>query len=267
MTAATKDAYIKLAVGNQQSIAVEASEVIYDGALVGSNGSGYAQALAAGDVFLGINVDGQVDNSSGAAGDKDVLVRTEASIQKSVTGVASIEDIGKLVYATDDSTFTIVPPASGSIVGRVGGYVSSGVAIVNINVNDQMSEDGLGISGVGAVPAQLTTASALTLTAAQILSGFVRHDPSGGAATDTLPTAALLIAAIPNAAVGTKFEFVLQNDADAAETITVAAGTGGTLAGTATIAQNNSKRFLVEITNITAGSLAYNVFSLGTFVY
>lgn len=113
----------------------------------------------------------------------------------------------------------------------------------------------------------LTTASALTLTAAQLLGGLILRDPNGAGRTDTTPTAALLAAAVPGVAVGSFFEFTIRNDADAAETITVAAGSGGTTKGTMTIAQSNMKRFLVHFTNVTAGSEAYNIYSLGTVVF
>lgn len=109
----------------------------------------------------------------------------------------------------------------------------------------------------------LTTAGALTYTAAQILGGLILRDPAGAARTDTLPTATLLIAALPRAKVGDWFEFTVRNTADAAETITVASGTGGTDSGTMTIAQNNTKRFGVRIT----GSTTYDVFSLGTVIH
>lgn len=112
-----------------------------------------------------------------------------------------------------------------------------------------------------------STAGALTLTAAQILGGYIRRDPNGLARTDTLPTAALLVAAIPGAVVGQAFLFIYKNTADAAETVTIAAGTGGTLVGTATIVQNNSKIFLVRLTNVTAAAEAYDVFSVGTMVH
>jgi hypothetical protein len=102
-----------------------------------------------------------------------------------------------------------------------------------------------------------------TITAAQILGGFVIF-PAGGAETLTLPTAALAVAAIPGAAVGSGFEFTVRNTAGGANTATIAAGTGGTVSGTATIAQNNSKRFLLVFTNVTLGSEAYTVYSLGT---
>jgi hypothetical protein len=109
----------------------------------------------------------------------------------------------------------------------------------------------------------LSTAGNETLTAAQLLGGLILRDPNGGARTDTLPTAALLVAALPGYQIGDAFEFTIRNTADAAETITVAAGTGGTASGTMTIAQNNSKRFLLRIDSATA----YTVYSLGTVVH
>lgn len=112
-----------------------------------------------------------------------------------------------------------------------------------------------------------TTASNKTITAAQILGGLILRDPNGGARTDTLPTAALLVAAISGAKIGDAFEFTYRNTADAAETITIAAGTGGTASGTMTIAQNNTKRFLVVLTGVVSGSEAYTVYSLGTVVH
>jgi hypothetical protein len=49
--------------------------------------------------------------------------------------------------------------------------------------------------------------------------------------------------------------------------ITVLAGGGVTLSGTATIAQSNLKVFLVRFTNISPGTEAYTVYSLGSAVF
>lgn len=113
----------------------------------------------------------------------------------------------------------------------------------------------------------LSTAGALTLTPAQVLGGMILRNTNGAGRTDTLPTAALLAAAVYGVDVGIGFEFTIRNTAGAAETITVAAGTGVTISGTATIAQNNSKRFLVVFTNISPGNEAYTVYSLGTVTH
>jgi hypothetical protein len=112
-----------------------------------------------------------------------------------------------------------------------------------------------------------TTAGAVTYTAAGLLGGLITRDPNGSGRSDVTPTAALLVAAVPGATVGDSFEFTIRNTADAAETITVTAGSGATLSGTMTIAQNNSKRFLVRLDNVTSGAEAYTVYSLGTIVH
>ena len=71
------------------------------------------------------------------------------------------------------------------------------------------------------------TSTTPTWTAADLLSGLivVNCDDAG---TATFPTATLLNAAINGVSVGTSFELWIRNTGDA--TLTVAAGTGGTLA-------------------------------------
>jgi hypothetical protein len=107
----------------------------------------------------------------------------------------------------------------------------------------------------------VASAATLTLTAAQLLGGYIRATPTEAQAM-TLPTAALLYAAMPQPQIGSRFEFTITNLS--AYTITVGAGTGGTLTGTATIATANSKRFLIEI---TAATPTYTCWSLGTAVH
>lgn len=118
-----------------------------------------------------------------------------------------------------------------------------------------------------AVPSQITTASAITYTAAQLLCGLILRDPNGAGRADLFPTAASLVAAVPGADADTVFEVTIRNDADAAETITMTTNTGLTLSGTMTIAQNNIKRFLVRFTNVTPGSEAVTIYSLGTATF
>jgi hypothetical protein len=108
-----------------------------------------------------------------------------------------------------------------------------------------------------------STADNHTYTAAELLGGLIIRDPNGGPRFDPTDTAANIIAAIKQAGVGNAFEFTIKNAADAAETITVTAGTGVTLTGTMTIAQNNSKRFLCVVT----ASTTVTIYSLGTVVH
>lgn len=106
------------------------------------------------------------------------------------------------------------------------------------------------------------TAGAVTYTAAQVLAGIIVRDPNGAGRTDVLPTAALLVAAIPGAKVGDTVRCKVINGADAAETITIAAGSGGgfdtlQIAATRIVPQNTSRDVLIRLTNVTASSEAY----------
>ena len=114
-----------------------------------------------------------------------------------------------------------------------------------------------------------TTAGAVTYTAAELLGGLILRDPNGAARSDVTPTAALVVAALGRIVkAGDSFEFVIRNTADAAETITITAGTDVTLSGTMTIAQLASKRFLAVVTSGSgAVTPAVTLYSIGTFVH
>ena len=110
-----------------------------------------------------------------------------------------------------------------------------------------------------------TTQTALTDTATVTAANMLTQVLDGtqtAAATYTLSTAALLVAAIPGAAVGSSFMFFINNKSAGANTITVAAGVGGTADGTLTVAQHVIRSFLVIITNVTAASEAYSVYGI-----
>jgi hypothetical protein len=107
--------------------------------------------------------------------------------------------------------------------------------------------------------ASVVTAGAGTYTAAQVLGGIIVRDPTGGARTDTFPTAALLIAAMKEEEVGDTLLCHIINNADQDEAITIAAGDGGTLvnvAGNDTIPQNAARTAIVRIT----GAASYDLY-------
>jgi hypothetical protein len=147
-------------------------------------------------------------------------------------------------------------------------------------LEDSAAEDDLAcVLLIGQVPALSTTgartttvttdvtAGARTYTAAELLGGLVLRDCSGASRSDVTPSAAGIVAGITGAIVGSSFEFTLRNTSDAAETITLTAGSGVTLSGTMTIAQSNSKRFLAVCTNVGSGTEAVSIYSLGTVVH
>ncbi len=116
-----------------------------------------------------------------------------------------------------------------------------------------------GVTPTG-VKSEVTQSTTATLTAAQILAGFINSAPAG-AITLTLPTAANMVAGMKGAKVGDSFEVVIENTSGGANSITLAAG-GATLRGGTTVAQNKSAILKGVLTNVTASSEAYTVYSV-----
>lgn len=114
-------------------------------------------------------------------------------------------------------------------------------------------------------PVALTDAS-VTLTASQVLKGLLAGAPTTSDKTLTLPTAALLVAAIPGAQIGDTFNYVVVNTGvgDGIQFI-VAAGSGGTNVGYMTVDNPvgtdkvgaGSALFRIRLTNVTSGAEAY----------
>ncbi|WP_396957734.1 hypothetical protein [Nitrosomonas sp.] len=113
--------------GDFHDFPVVATDIIYQGAAVGDNGSGYARPLEAGDPFRGF-ADYQADNATGAAGGAFVSCRTRGRVKLAITNLA-ITDVGKDVYASDDDTFTLAQGAN-TRIGHVISWISTGYGIV-----------------------------------------------------------------------------------------------------------------------------------------
>lgn len=158
-----------------------------------------------------------------------------------------------------------------ALLGSIAGVALQILAVgddTNISIRNVPKGTGVfltnGVAFEKVTATTITTAGAVTYTAAQLKAGLILRDPNGAARADLVPTGALLAAAIPGVAVGTSFEFTIRNDADAAETITLTTAlTGSTMSGTMTIAQNQMKRFRVVFDSTTA----YTVYSLGAVTF
>lgn len=104
-----------------------------------------------------------------------------------------------------------------------------------------------------------TAGGVITATAAELLTGLIVIDTQD-AQTYTLPTAALLNAAIPGVEVGNFFEFNIINYGDS--TLTVGLGTGvtkttiATVASVMTIVTLAAKRFRLECTGVLVNGSA-----------
>lgn len=111
--------------GNEfdNDVPIIANDIVYEGAAVGENGSGYFRPLVAADPFAGFALK-RCDNSGGAAGAVYVHVRQKGVAVLSVTGVTAVTDEGSTVYAADDDTFTLTAgsnTAIGKIIRHIGG--------------------------------------------------------------------------------------------------------------------------------------------------
>lgn len=189
---------------------------------------------------------------------------------------AIFSDAAELEYGgtvTRGDSITSDSVGRGIKAGGVAGQKTIGIALKDGVVGDigsifVVAGNNSASPAVGSTTAStITTAGVVTYTAAQLLGGLILRDPAGAGRNDVSPTAALIVAAISGATVGQSFDFIIRNDADAAETITLTAGAGVTLSGTMTIAQNNIKRFRAVLTNVTSSSEAVTIYSLGTLVY
>lgn len=118
-------------LGDHNELPVIASDIIYQGAAVGDNASGYARPLVSGDLFRGFALE-KVDNSAGSAGDLNVKLLIRGKVQLAVSGLA-ITDVGRPVYALDDNTFVLT--GIGSYIGHVHRYVSSGYGIISFDAD------------------------------------------------------------------------------------------------------------------------------------
>lgn len=130
MTTLAADSPRVYEIGDLNDLPVVATDIIYEGAAVGDNGSGYARPLVAGDPFRGF-ADRKADNFAGAAGDINVRIKECGRIQLAI-GSLAITDVGKDVFASDDNTFTLTQ-STNTRIGHVVRYVSSGVGIVEFD--------------------------------------------------------------------------------------------------------------------------------------
>lgn len=115
-----------------------------------------------------------------------------------------------------------------------------------------------------------TGGGVVTLTAAQLLGGLLTPD-TDDAQSLTLPTAALLNAAIPGVEVGTTFDVDVINYGDTTLTLVVGTGiTAKSLSGVAavlTVVANASKRLKLRCTGVIAqGSTAdsWDLYAFGS---
>lgn len=130
MTGLTNDANRSYELGDINQLPIKAGSIIYEGAAVGSNSSGYAKPIANGDKFCGF-ADERIDNSGGSDGEKTIRIRKKGSVLLDISSI-TLADINKSVYATDDNTFTL-SATSAVYIGQISRVDSSDLAVVEFD--------------------------------------------------------------------------------------------------------------------------------------
>lgn len=116
-------------IGDNEDYPIIADDIIYQGAAIGENASGYSRPLVAGDPFQGF-CDAECDNTGGSAGDLLVTVKTRGRVVIPVTGASAITVNDRpAVYASDDNTFTLTS-TSNSLIGYVSRWISGTNCVV-----------------------------------------------------------------------------------------------------------------------------------------
>jgi len=95
----------------------------------------------------------------------------------------------------------------------------------------------------------ISNAAGQSITAAQILAGYIERDGATGV-SDALPTAAAFLALVPGMEVNDCRLLVIRNANTG--TLTLTAGTGFTIVGTATIATVTTAIYMLRKTSSTA---------------
>jgi hypothetical protein len=105
MTALTTDRNTEYSLGDLLSIPVAAGATIYAGSLVNLDANGYAvpAADAVGHTFAGVAI-ARVDNSAGADGALNVIVRRRGRYRLASASALTQGSVGSKIYAADDQT-------------------------------------------------------------------------------------------------------------------------------------------------------------------
>lgn len=123
MTALSQDRNTPQSAGDLREGAVAASQLIYAGAIVMRNASGYLVKASAATALIGAGrAEARADNSAGSAGDLTLRFRAGTyRFANSASGdLITIADIGKPCFAVDDQT---VAKTDGSGARSIAGFV------------------------------------------------------------------------------------------------------------------------------------------------
>jgi len=134
MTALTEDKKLEYTEGVEVDVPMDDADLIYGGAFVCVNADGYAVEGedAANLIFMGVAVE-QKDNSSGADGDEDIVVRRRGLFKAILDTAITQANVGDNVFLVDDQTVDLVANVTHNIFcGIIAKYIDSTHAWIDI---------------------------------------------------------------------------------------------------------------------------------------
>lgn len=221
-------------------------------------------AATGGDTNVGVKIDakGSGTITLNGTGTGNVITTTDIQLAsaKSIcdaNGNEILKSAATVASAVNEITVTNAAAGAAPSFSSTGG---------DTNISLTLTPKGTGVvqcqRPVVVKKTQTAKVDSVTLTIAELLTGIIDSDVTQSGQTYTLPTAANLVAGVANAKVGDSFFFIVNNK-DATDSLTIAAGSGGTGDGTLTVAANVIRLFHVIITNVTGSSEAYFLYGIG----
>jgi hypothetical protein len=134
MTALTSDRNTEYSLGDLLSVPVAAGTTIYAGSLVALDADGHAVPAAdtAGLTLAGVAI-ARVDNSAGADGALNVIVRRRGRYRLASASALTQASLGSSVYAADDQTVAlgadVVNNVAAGVIDKVEGAADCWVSI------------------------------------------------------------------------------------------------------------------------------------------
>lgn len=153
--------------------AVSTAQTFYPNSLVGLNSSGYVDKLddAAAKVFAGVFCGVQQEVLSGGS-NGDVLIPVKQPRFVTLTiAAATVADLHKTVYASDDQTASLTPGTCGNVIGTIAYVINSTTIVVRCEYSklaqqsQVLAADGAITIKNGTVTITKGSAAALTLAA------------------------------------------------------------------------------------------------------
>ena len=244
MTALTIDTDLAVTGGDYRRLPSEVNANPYSGSLLSFASDGYVHELVAGEPFAGVCTMAIGAVAVATADGGRYIDSTGGEFYATMTLSATVADIGRRVYATDDATLTFAQASASTFVGRVVGIESSTKAIVMCRTQELVTVESFAMIAASAALSNSTTRTAFasyTIKGGSLRAGSRIRVRGQVIATATNSTDTLLIdiggavGATPAIIVGTAATDVANDNVAMidADIVIRTIGQTGTLAGTA----------------------------------